>query len=221
MNENDDAPIDPEAPDAPAAEGEENLPPYVIEAARSSRSKCKTCRRAIEKGLLRIGVLVEGGFYGPGYMWHHLTCAAKRHLDQVEEAYEAEAWKNAAEVPAKVPSIESLRAEHEKAEEKKAQRKEFPYAEPDPSGRARCKQCNEPIEKGALRVMLAKEVTFGSQTRTNPMSVHPKCVAAALQQPDVATEADGLREALAAHSGLEPKQIDEIMAAIGPLPAAK
>ena len=34
---------------------EEQLPPYVIEGARSSRSKCKTCRRSIDKGALRIG----------------------------------------------------------------------------------------------------------------------------------------------------------------------
>ena len=33
---------------------EESLPPYVIEGARSSRSKCKTCRRKIDKDVLRL-----------------------------------------------------------------------------------------------------------------------------------------------------------------------
>ena len=202
----------------PEAEGAEKLAPSVIEAARSSRSKCKTCRRAIEKGVLRIGYLVEGGFYGPGYLWHHLTCAAKRSLEKVEEAYAQEAWKNAQEPPSSVPSLEELRAIRDKAEEKRAERKEFPYVEQDPSGRARCKQCGEPIEKGALRVVLAKEVIFGSQTRSSPFAVHPRCLVAAFDQPDVVTEREGLREQLLENSRLEPARIDEALAAAGPLP---
>lgn len=198
----------------------ETLAPYVIEAAKSSRSKCKTCRRAIDKGVLRIGFLVEGGFYGPGYMWHHLTCAAKRNMDKVEEAYEAEAWRNTEQPPEKVPTLDELREIRDKAAEKKAERKQFPYVEVDPSGRARCKQCNEPIEKGALRIVLAKEVSFGSQIRSSPFAVHPKCLVPAFDQPDVVTERDGLREALVAHSGLEEARIDEVLEAAGPIPPA-
>ena len=73
---------------------EKPLPAYVIEGARSSRSRCKTCRRKIDKGGLRIGMLIEGP-YGTGYLWHHLRCAARRRFEQVQEAYEAEAWKEA------------------------------------------------------------------------------------------------------------------------------
>ena len=212
-----DMPPDPDAP--PAAEGEEKkLPPYVIEAAKSNRSKCKTCRKSIEKGVLRIGVLVEGGFYGPGYMWHHLTCCAKRRMEQVEEAYEQEAWKNASVVPQKLPTLEELRELKDKAEEKKAERKVFPYVEVDPSGRAKCKVCNQPIEKGVLRVVLAKEVTFGSQTRSSPFAVHPKCTVAAFDNPEVVTEPEDLRQQLMVHSGLEAAKIDEVMAAVGPVP---
>ncbi|HEY3446034.1 MAG TPA: hypothetical protein VGK67_06685 [Myxococcales bacterium] len=226
MNDNDmppdddaDMPPDPDAPAPAPAEGEEKkLPPYVIEAAKSARSKCKTCRRAIDKGLLRIGILMEGGFYGPGFMWHHLTCAAKRHLDKVEEAYEQEAWKNAQQVPEKIPPLEELREVREKAEEKKAERKVFPYVEIDPSGRAKCKVCNQPIEKGVLRVVLAKEVTFGSQTRASPFAVHPKCTVGAFDNPEVVTEPDDLRQQLMVHSGMEAAKIDEVMAAIGPIP---
>ena len=36
------------------------MAPYKIEAARSSRSKCRTCRKKIDKDLLRIGILLEG-----------------------------------------------------------------------------------------------------------------------------------------------------------------
>jgi hypothetical protein len=201
-------------PTEPQEEPAEQLPAYVIEEARSSRSRCKSCRRAIDKGVLRIGILSEGGFYGPGYLWHHLTCAARRQMDKVEEAYEQEAWKNAKQPPEKVPEVEELRKLREKAVEKKAQKKELPYAEEDPSGRARCKQCGDPIEKGALRVALGKDVTFGSQTRTSAMFVHPKCVAAALDQPDVSTEREGLREELAANSELPEGRIDEVMRAV-------
>ncbi len=214
-----DVPPDPDAPQAPEGE-EKKLPPYVIEAARSSRSKCKTCRKNIEKDKLRLGVLVEGGFYGPGYIWHHLTCAAKRRMEQVEEAYEQEAWKRAQVVPEKVPSLEELRELKEKAEEKKAQQKQFPFVEVDPSGRARCKACNQPIEKGSLRVVLAKEVTFGSQTRTSPFAVHPKCTVAGLENPEVVTEREDLRGQLLAHSGLEAAKIDQVMALVGEIPPA-
>ena len=80
--------------DAQPEPAEPELPPFVIEGARSSRSKCKACRRKIDKGALRIGILIEGP-YGTGYMWHHIKCAARRHLHRVEEAYELEAWKEA------------------------------------------------------------------------------------------------------------------------------
>ena len=203
-----------------AADTVENMAPFIIEAARSSRSKCKTCRHAIDKGVLRIGLLVEGGFYGPGYMWHHLTCAAKRNMDKVEEAYAAEAWKNAQEVPSKLPTLEELRQVRDKAAEKKAERKEFPYVEVDPSGRARCKACNEPIEKGSLRIVLAKEVTFGSQTRSSPFAVHPKCLADGFENPEVVTEREGLREALLENSGLDAAKIDEVLAIAGPIAPA-
>ena len=92
----------------PGTAGEPELPPYVIEGARSSRSKCKSCRKKIEKGILRLGILIEGP-YGIGYLWHHLTCAAKRRLDDVEEAYDREAWKEAKELPEDIPDIASLR----------------------------------------------------------------------------------------------------------------
>jgi hypothetical protein len=36
---------------------EQQLPPYIIEGARSGRSRCKTCRRNISKGGLRLGIL--------------------------------------------------------------------------------------------------------------------------------------------------------------------
>ncbi len=72
--------------DAPMADESEDQPPHKIEKARSGRSKCKTCRRAIQKDKLRLGILIQGPF-GPGYLWHHLACAARKRIEDVEEAY--------------------------------------------------------------------------------------------------------------------------------------
>ncbi len=193
------------------------LPPYIIEGARSSRSRCKTCRRSISKGGLRLGILVEGP-YGAGHMWHHLNCAAKRHAEQLEEAYAQEAWNEAKEPPAKIPTLASLRALAQEAETRRRERPSLPYVEMDPSGRARCKQCGERLAKGRLRVVLGRRVEFGSQTRISPIQVHPACVAAALAADDTDTRPDALAEGLRAHSRDVPaEQIEALLAEIGPV----
>lgn len=203
---------------APAQTPPDALPPYVIEGARSSRSKCKTCRKKIDKDVLRLGVLIEGP-YGTGYLWHHLTCAAKRRLDEVEEAYASEAWKEAKEPPEKVPTIEELRKLHDEAEEKRESRPRIPYAELDPSGRAKCKHCGEPMEKGSLRVVLGREIEFGNQFRTMPIHVHPACVAGEIEKEDCNTETSGFASNLRANSpALSEEQIASVLAAIGELP---
>ena len=201
---------------SPEAEGEqEQQAPYIIEGARSSRARCKSCRKKIDKGILRLGVLVHGP-YGPGYMWHHLRCAAARMFDKVEEAYQLEAWKEAAEEP-EVPTLDSLRQLREKAAERKANRKRPPYAERAPSGRSSCKHCGETIEKGAWRVVLGREVQFGNQIRTAPINVLPGHVSEVLAEPDCATKAEDLFELLESNSGLEAAELAELLEEIGPL----
>jgi len=199
-------------PDDSTAE-EPELPPYKIEAARSSRSRCRTCRRKIDKDNLRLGILLEGP-YGTGYLWHHLTCAAKRRSDDVEAAYEEKAWAEGVEVP----PIEELRKLKEQAAEAKAKRKEAPYVERAPSGRSRCKHCGETIEKDALRIALLREVTFGNQVRGTPINVHPQCVASEIRAEDCATEIEGFEEALNTNSkGVDPADIVRALEAVGSL----
>lgn len=212
---------EPDAAGAPIREGgeggaggegaEPQLPPYKLEAARSSRSRCRTCRRAIDKGVLRLGILLEGP-YGTGYLWHHLTCAAKRRLEDVEAAYAAQAWEPGVEVP----PLDGLRALEEEAREARAKRRDPPWIELAPTGRARCKHCNEPIEKGSPRVVLLREVSFGNQTRGTPIHVHPACVAAELLAEDCRTEAEGLHDLLAENSqDLAPADLARALEAIG------
>jgi hypothetical protein len=194
---------------------EEQLPPFIIEAARSSRSKCKTCRRAIQQGVLRLGIMIVGP-YGTGYLWHHLTCAARSRMDDLEEAYAQEAWTNAKEPPADLPSLDELRRLRDDAEVKRKQRKVIPYVELAPSARSKCQQCDGPIEKDGPRVVLGRGVYFGTQVRTSPINVHAQCVAAALQAEDCTTEAEGLADALRANSkDMAPERLESVIAQIG------
>jgi len=198
----------PDAENAP-----EQLAPHRIESARSSRSKCRTCRRKIDQGKLRLGILLEGP-YGTGYLWHHLTCAAKRRADDVAAAYAEKAWDEGLEVPP-LAELDKLR---EKTEEEKKSRREAPYVERAPSGRSKCKSCSEVIEQGAWRVALLREVTFGQQVRSAPINVHPRCVQAEILAEDCATELDGFEDAVRANSkGLEPAEIEAALAEIGRL----
>ena len=205
---------------APAPQEEEQLPTYVIEGARSSRSKCKTCKRKIDKDALRIGILIEGP-YGVGYLWHHIKCAARRQYDRVEEAYQEEAWQHAKTLPKKLPTLEALSKEKEKSEERKKNRKTIPYIELDPSGRAKCKHCGEGMEKGSYRVVLGRGVYFGNQVRVAPIAVHAACVAKELDSQDCETEVEGFFDALRANSGeIESAAIEATITAIGELPDA-
>jgi len=198
-----------EIADEPA---EEELPQHRIEKAKSSRAKCRTCRRKIDKDVLRLGVLLVGPF-GTGYLWHHLNCAAKRLFSDVEEAYATESWDEGL----KVPPLEKLRELREKAEATQKEKKTPPYAERAPTGRAKCKHCEGAMEKDSWRVVLGRSVEFGQQTRTSPINVHPACVAEELQAEDCSTEHDGFVEALTANSALADEELAELLAAIGEL----
>ena len=198
------------------------LPPYIIEHARSGRSKCKSCRKTIAKDALRLGVLVEGP-YGEGHMWHHLECAGGKLLPKVEEAYRDEAWKFAKQPPAveDLPTLESLRelgaaAEAERVEKEKNKR-QIPYAELAPSDRSKCKQSGEPIPKGAARIVLGKQAVFGNQTRTSAFAVLPEHVAAALDDPEIVNDPLTLVDELRANSKLQPEELERAIAAIGEL----
>ena len=203
-----------DAPQADTNDTEEpELAQYNIELARSSRSRCRTCKRKIDKDTLRIGILLEGP-YGTGYLWHHLNCAAKRRAEDVEAAYEARAWTEGLEVP----SLDSLQALREKAEKARAERKELPYAERDPSGRAKCKNCGEVIAKDSIRIALLREVTFGQQVRGTPINVHPGCVTAEIRAEDCTTEIEGFADALRANSrGMDDESIALALEQVGEL----
>lgn len=185
--------------------------PYRIEPARSGRSKCKACRRAIAKDTLRFGFLIEGPF-GPGYLWHHMNCAARRHFEKLEEAYAERAWDEGVDVP----PLESLRERAEQADRARKERKTAPYVERAPTGRSACKLCGEPIVKDSPRVVMLRAVEFGGQVRRGPVNVHPACVAVEMQREDCAIDPEGFDDALRRNStDMDAASLDRVIEAIG------
>jgi hypothetical protein len=136
----------------------------------------------------------------------------------VEQAYEQEAWKAAKEPPKRLPRLDDLRRLREEAEERRRARKPIPRVELAPTGRAKCKECGESLEKDSPRVVLGRSVEFGNQERVGPINVHPRCVRRALQAVDSATEPDGLPQALRENSPDFPaERFPALLAEIGDL----
>ena len=141
---------------------------HVIEAAKTGRASCRTCKKPILKGELRLGEEVANAFAAgeTTYQWHHLPCAAKKKPTVLAEALQA------TELP--IPDRDKLDAEIQQSS-KKVKPTTFPYAEHAPSSRSSCIQCNEPIEKGTLRVAVERDVDTGSFVTTGAGYLHPGC----------------------------------------------
>lgn len=170
----------------------------VIEVAKSGRATCRTCRKKIDKGALRFGEAAENAFDPDGGMslrWHHLECAAKQLPAKVKPALEA----YGGDVPNRA-EVESLLAAGKKGGGQKA----FPYAERAPTGRSRCIECDQAIEKGTWRVAIEREIDTGSFVRTGAGYLHPACVEA--QAGDVWDEVE-------ANSGLDEAEQKELSGA--------
>jgi poly [ADP-ribose] polymerase len=145
---------------------------HTIEVAKSGRATCRTCRQAITKGEVRFGEEAPNAFSDSGgtmHMWHHLLCAAKKKPGQLREAMTGSDVEisNRAEVEAIIA-----------AEEPKQKPVKMPYAERAPTGRARCGECGETIEKGELRIATPREVETGGMMNASVRYLHPGCAAA-------------------------------------------
>lgn len=171
----------------------------LIEASKSNRATCRTCKQKIDKGVLRFGEEAPNTFgEGPSYFWHHLLCAAGKKPALVREALNA--------FPGEVPNRAEVEAALAGAKTKPAAgERPFPYAERASTGRSKCLQCDEAIEKGALRVAIEREVDTGSFVRKGPGYLHVGC---ALQF----TGDDGLFEKVKQHC---PELTAEDLAELG------
>src|SRR5689334_18877992 len=128
----------------------------VIEEAKSGRASCRTCKKTIGKGELRLGVEVQTQFSDtPSMQWHHVMCAAAKLPAELKEALAA----YEGEVPNRAELDQAMEEAIKKGGAKPAG---FPYTDRAPTGRAKCMQCGEPIEKGSFRVAVEREVEAGS-----------------------------------------------------------
>jgi hypothetical protein len=179
----------------------------VIEEAKSGRASCRTCKKAIAKGELRFGEEAPSAFGdAPSLRWYHLACAADRLPAELKEVL--------AHYPHEVPDRAVLEQRMADAlAHGHAKPGGLPYADKAPTGRARCQQCQQPIEKDSLRVAFEREIETGMMVTRGAGYLHPACVPAWLE----ATSGDKtqLAEALRANSRLVAGDLDAVLGAIG------
>jgi hypothetical protein len=178
----------------------------VIEEAKSGRASCRTCKKPIAKGELRLGVETQTQFSDtPSLQWHHVLCAAAKLPVELKAAL--------AEYPGEVPGRAALDAAMEEAVKKgSAKPAGFPYVDRAPTGRAKCMLCEQPIEKGALRVAVERELEVGANVTRGAGYLHPRCVAANLE--NVGGSVDALIEGVRANSRLPEAELDGVIADI-------
>jgi hypothetical protein len=178
----------------------------VIEEAKSGRASCRTCKKTIGKGELRLGVEVTTQFSDtPSMQWHHLPCAAGKLPTELKESlgtYEGE-----------VPNRGDLDKAMEEAIKKGgAKPGGFPYVDRAPTGRAKCMQCDEAIEKASFRVAVEREVDTGSFVTRGAGYLHPKCVAENLE--NIGGSPDDLIEGIKKNSRLPEAEIESVVSEI-------
>lgn len=143
---------------------------HMIEPAKSGRAKCRGCREKIGKGELRFGHEVPNNFADGEmtYQWYHLACGAKKQPIELKKAIDG--------FDDEIPGVDELLKAIEK-NKKNVKPSSFPYAERAPSGRSKCLQCEEKIEKEDLRIAVEREIDTGSFVRTGAGYLHVSCAA--------------------------------------------
>ena len=175
---------------------------HIIEPAKSGRAKCRSCKKAIEKGALRLGeeILDPFGSGGTTHVWHHVDCAAEKKPDEIKAAL--------ADYTGDVPDRAGL--EKKIADSQKALPPgTFPYAEKAPSGRSRCMACESGIEKDTLRVAVEREVDTGTFKTKGAGYLHPMCAA------DFTGDAGMFEKVKSNSRELTGEQLAELEAALG------
>lgn len=148
---------------------------HTIEPAASGRAKCRGCGRAIAKGELRLGERLPNPFSESTDMthWFHLECGAyKRPVVMLELADAAPDTDGLAEWMIDVArrGIEFRRLPR------------IDGAERAPSGRARCRNCREPIAAETWRIRLV----YYEEGRFNPSGfLHLSCAKEYFETVDI------------------------------------
>ncbi len=148
---------------------------HVIQPAATARSKCRGCGERIAAGVLRFGEVLPNPFAdGETTHWFHLDCAAYKRPEPFLERLEAAAEP--------VPDDATRLLEEARRGIAHPRLPRVSGAERAPSGRAQCRSCRTPIDKGAWRISLV----FYEEGRFAPAgSIHVKCAQAYLETTDV------------------------------------
>lgn len=174
---------------------------HIIEPAKSGRAKCRSCKKAIEKGSLRLGeeILDPFGSGGTTHVWHHVDCAAEKKPDELKAAI--------ADYPDEIPGRDALEKKIAESMEKLPP-STFPYAEKAPTGRSRCMACESNIDKDTLRVAVEREVDTGTFKTKGAGYLHPMCAA------DFTGDEEMFEKVKANSRGLSDEQLAELEAAL-------
>jgi hypothetical protein len=160
---------------------------HRIEPASSARAKCRGCGERIAAGDLRFGESLPNPFAdGEMTLWFHLDCAAFKRPEPLLEALAGRSEP--------LPGQERLVAE---AGQGIAHHRlpRVDGAGRAPTGRAQCRSCRSPIDKGAWRIALV----YFEEGRFEPSGfVHAGCARSYFETTDLLSRvrrfSPGLRE---------------------------
>ncbi|MGD8831483.1 MAG: hypothetical protein PVF57_12840 [Pseudomonadales bacterium] len=150
--------------------------PHTIEPATSGRARCRACGTRIAKGALRFGERLANPFGDEGSEtthWYHPRCGAYRRPASFSEALAS--CEGAIPERAALEAAAAFGIAHRRVER-------INGVERAPSGRARCRQCRETIDRGDWRIGLV----FFEEGMTHPAGyIHAACAADYLETTDL------------------------------------
>lgn len=149
---------------------------HIIEAAKTGRAKCRGCTQPIAAGVLRFGERVPNPFADDGgetTLWYHVPCASFMRPESFLQAIETETMA--------IDNREALEREARLG----VDHRRLPRATAAgraTTGRATCRACKTPIDKGAWRIALM----YYEDGRFAPSGfIHAGCAAAYFETTDV------------------------------------
>lgn len=141
--------------------------PDLIQKASSGRAKCRGCGQTIAAGELRFGESLPNAYgEGEAMHWFHLVCATCMRPEKVLPVLDA----SADEVPERawLHATATFGVAHHRLPR-------LARAERAASGRARCRSCQEPVDKGSWRFALH----MFEEGRFSPIgTIHAECAQA-------------------------------------------
>lgn len=151
--------------------------PHVIEAAKTGRSKCRACGQPIAAAALRFGERVPNPFAdeegSETTHWFHVPCAAF-----IRPASFLEALTSTTET---VPDRAALEREAQLGVTHRRLSRATSISRA-PSGRAICRACKTPIDKGAWRITL---MYYEDGRLTGGGFIHLGCAATYFETKDL------------------------------------